>query len=243
MSSLRLDKFLSSQLNISRTDAKKLLRQGTVSVNGSCAKKADAVVDTEKDLICVGGNEVSYKKYVYIMQHKPKGVVSSTDSPGDTTVIDILPENLKRCGLFPAGRLDKYTTGFVLITDDGKFAHNILSPAHHVIKTYEVDINGSLSESDINRFTDGMMLGSELFKPASVSFVCTDSKTGLNRYCVRISEGRYHQIRRMFDATGNPVIELKRTHIGGLKLDESLSPGESREITADELKILVGFYD
>ena len=243
MSSIRLDKFLSSQLNISRTDAKKLLRQGAVTVNSQMEKKADAAVDAEKDEIYVNGREVSYKKYVYIMQYKPKGIVSSTDSPGDTTVIDILPENLKRNGLFPAGRLDKYTTGFVLITDDGKFAHNILSPSHHVMKTYEVDINGRLTEADLSRFSEGMVIGSELFKPASVRFLCFDEISGLHRYCVKICEGRYHQIRRMFDSTGNPVVELKRTHIGGLMLDESLSPGDSREITSDELKILTGLSD
>lgn len=243
MSSLRLDKFLSSQLNISRTDAKKLLRQGCVSVNSSYVKKADFLINADSDVICVNGRELTYKEHIYIMQYKPKGVVSSTDSPGDVTVIDILPDNLKRSGLFPAGRLDKYTTGFVLITDDGKFAHNILSPSHHVIKTYEADIRDRLTDDDIKRFTEGMMLGSELFKPASVSYTCTDKETGLNRYCVRISEGRYHQIRRMFDDTGKPVVELKRTHIGGLKLDDSLMPGESREISSEELKILVGISD
>lgn len=238
MSKLRLDKFISSQMNISRNDAKKILRQGNVSVNSCMVKKSDLLIDSDTDIVMVSGKRIVYKKHIYIMQNKPKGVVSSTDSPGDTTVIDILPEELKRNGLFPAGRLDKYTTGFVLITDDGEFAHNILSPSHHVVKSYEVEIEGKLTDADISRFTGGMMLGDELFKPASVEYLSYNEITSLNKYLVRISEGRYHQIRRMFDSTGNPVVELKRIQIGGLPLDNDLLPGKSREISEEELKIL-----
>lgn len=231
---IRLDKFLSSQLNISRSDAKKLLREGNVQINGVAVKKGDCSVSIGEDTVTVAGRVVQYKKYVYIMQNKPKGVVSASVAPSDITVIDILPGNLKRNGLFPAGRLDKDTTGFVLITDDGEFAHNILSPAHHVEKTYIVEIAAELNDEDMRRFFEGMKVGNEIFNPACVEYVGRNGENSV--YKVIISEGRYHQIRRMFASTGNPVVELRRIKIGNLALDEALSPGESREISLDELK-------
>lgn len=236
MAKLRLDKFISSQLNISRTDAKKLLRQSKVLVNGISTCKAELSVDTEKDVITVNGKDILYKKYVYIMMNKPKGVVSATEDGRDITVLDILPEELRRNGLFPAGRLDKDTTGFVLITDDGTFAHNMLSPSHHIEKTYIVGIEEKVTSEDEKRFFDGMEIGGELFRPAKLRFICKSEEDNLYYYEIKITEGRYHQIKRMFASTGKPVIELKRTHLGSLCLDPLLSPGESRELTEKELK-------
>ena len=230
-----MDKFLSSQLNISRTDAKKLLRQGGVLVNSIIAKKADAAINPQTDKVSVNGNVIEYKKHIYIMLNKPKGIVSATTDGRDKTVIDILPDKLKRSGLFPAGRLDKDTTGFTLITDDGEFAHNILSPSHHVKKTYIVEVGRKVTEDEMKRFIDGMMIGDELFKPAQLRFMSENADTGNFQYEIKIIEGRYHQIKRMFASVSNPVLELTRTAIGGLELDTGLNPGEAREITKKEL--------
>lgn len=236
MAKLRLDKFISSQLNISRTDAKKLLRQNSVLVNGKSVTRAETSVDTDNDCITVSGKEIAYKKYIYIMMNKPKGVVSATEDGRDITVLDILPEHLRRNGLFPAGRLDKDTTGFVFITDDGAFAHNMLSPAHHIEKTYVVGIEEKVTADDEKRFFEGMEIGGELFRPAKLKFLYKSDEDDLFYYEIKITEGRYHQIKRMFASTGKPVIELRRTHLGSLSLDSELKPGEAREITEIELK-------
>ena len=234
---VRLDKFLSSQLNISRSDSKKLLKKKCVTVNGSVVVASDMSIDASSDVVAVHGEKIEYNRYYYIMLNKPKGVVSATNDINDVTVIDILPEEMKRNGLFPAGRLDKDTTGFVLITDNGGFAHDILSPSHHVKKTYYVDVTEMLSDDDIKRFLDGMMIGDELFKPAELRFL-QKADNGLFRYEIKIVEGRYHQIKRMFASVGHPVIELFRFAIGQLEIDSSLLPGEARFITADELKLI-----
>ncbi len=238
MSKIRIDKFLSSQLNISRTDAKKLLKKKSVSVNDVPITKADTEVITDRDAVKVYGKFVEYKEFVYIMMNKPKGVVSSTEDGRDVTVIDILPESLKRAGLFPAGRLDKDTTGFVLITDNGSFAHDILSPSHHVKKTYVVGVKGLVNEADEQKFFNGMLIGDELFKPSELKYLSYSDEDNLHYYEIKIVEGRYHQIKRMFASVGNPVCELRRTHIGGLALDSRLMPGESRELTLKELELI-----
>ena len=237
MEKIRLDKFLSSQLNISRTDAKKLIKSKTVTVNGAGVSKAEFSVNTAYDKVCVGTKEVSYKKYVYIMLNKPKGVVSASVSDTDVTVVDLVSENLKRSGLFPAGRLDKDTTGFVLITDDGEFAHNILSPAHHVEKEYEVTLEREVSADEINSFAEGINLGDILLKPASLEFLQLNAdRENKPQYSIVITEGRYHQIKRMFASTGNKVLELNRIRMGALMLDKSLAAGECRELTEAEVE-------
>lgn len=238
MPEIRMDKFVASQLNISRSDAKKLIRKGQVILNGKAVSKGDSVVKTEADTVSVCGKEITYKQYVYIMLNKPQGVVSAASDASDTTVVDILPENLKRKGLFPAGRLDKDTVGFVLITDNGEFAHDILSPSHHVPKTYLVEVERILNEDEIKRFLSGMCIGTEQFKPAQLQLTEEKSEKGNFIYEIKISEGRYHQIKRMFAAVSNPVISLKRTAIGGLKLDENLNPGEARELSASEIETI-----
>lgn len=238
MAIIRLDRLLSSQLNISRTDAKKLLRQKGVRVNGNSVIKGEFQVDTENDSITVNGRALIYKEYIYIMLNKPKGVVSATEDSSDVTVVDILPDSLKRSGLFPAGRLDKNTTGFVLITDNGAFAHDILSPAHHVPKTYIVDVEREVSCEEFSRFENGMLIGDELFKPAKLRFLGKSPDNNSFRYEIVIVEGRYHQIKRMFGSTGNPVIELERIAIGKLPLDRNLKPGEAKELTETDIELL-----
>ncbi len=238
MSIIRIDKFLSSQLNISRSDAKKLLRQKGVKVNNSIIVKGEFQFDCVKDIVTVNGKKIDYKEFVYIMLNKPKGVVSATEDPSDVTVIDILPEDLKRSGLFPAGRLDKNTTGFVLITDNGSFAHEILSPSHHVPKTYIVDVEREVTEDEYRCFTEGMLIGDELFKPAKLKFLEMNADNNAFRYEIIIVEGRYHQIRRMFGCTGNPVIELERVAIGNLPLDRNLELGEAKELSETDIDLL-----
>ncbi len=238
MAIIRIDKFLSSQLNISRSDAKKLLRKKVVTVNGSVTIKGEFQFDSVKDTVAVYGKTVEYKEFIYIMLNKPKGVVSATEDSADVTVIDILPENLKRNGLFPAGRLDKNTTGFVLITDNGAFAHDILSPSHHVPKTYIVDVEREVSGEEFRRFNEGMLIGDELFKPAQLRFLEKNPDNNAFRYEIVIIEGRYHQIKRMFGSTGNPVIELERIAIGRLPLDRELKAGEAKELTEADIDLL-----
>ncbi len=233
---IRLDKFLSSQLNISRNDAKKALRNHSVRVNGTVAVKSDMQIDTDSDTVSFEGKRIDYARYVYIMMNKPKGVVSSTDDNRDLTVIDILPEEMKRSGLFPAGRLDKDTVGFMLITDDGEFAHNILSPAHHVIKTYEVTVGEKLNSEQEKRFLEGMKVSKDTFKPALLKLLGASSDNNGYIYEIKITEGKYHQIKRMFAAVGNPVLELKRVAIGGLRLDEALPPGSARYLSCEDIK-------
>ncbi len=232
---IRLDKFLASQLNISRSDAKKMLKKNSVSVNGNTVKNGDFSFDPYECDVFVAGKKIEYNKYVYIMLNKPKGVVSATTDNEEQTVIDILPESFIRSGLFPAGRLDKNTTGFVLITDDGDFAHRMLSPAHHVKKTYIAETESELSDDDMKIFVNGMKIGDEVFKPAEICFVGSNSENGHCRYEIKIVEGRYHQIKRMFAFVAHPVVELERIRIGNLDLDPSLSPGEARYISQKEL--------
>lgn len=240
MEKIRLDKFLSSQLNISRTDAKKLIKSKTVTVNGTGVSKAEFSVNTACDKVCVGSKEVSYKKHIYIMLNKPKGVVSASASETDVTVVDLVSESLKRSGLFPAGRLDKDTTGFVLITDDGEFAHNILSPSHHIEKEYEVTLEREVSGDEISAFSEGINLGDILLKPASLDFLqFNKDREDKPQYSIVITEGRYHQIKRMFASTGNKVLELNRIRMGALRLDKSLDLGECRELSDEEVERII----
>ena len=227
---MRIDKAIASQGAFSRKDVKQLLKSGRVRVNGTCVSDPATQVDEVSDVIEIDGQPINFKKHIYIMLNKPKGVVSATDDKVHKTVIDLVPDELKRNGLFPAGRLDGDTTGFVLITDDGEFAHNMLSPRHHVEKTYLVTLAEPLTDAMITKVSEGIELkDGAICLPASVEKI--DDKTAY----IRIVEGKYHQIKRMFAAAGNRVVELERTAIGGLQLDKTLALGECREINDNEL--------
>ncbi len=229
----RLDKILSSVYSVSRADAKKLIKKQCVRVNGAVVKSPDERIDEEKDEITLDGEKVTFKKHIYIMLNKPKGVISASNDKRAKTVIDLVPEGMRRDGLFPAGRLDGDTTGFVLITDDGDFAHRILSPKNHVEKTYHALLSHPLSESDIERFSSGIELGDgTLCLEAKVRMI-SDSTAE-----VIIHEGKYHQVKRMFASLGNRVLELKRVKIGSLPLDDSLGEGECREISEKEVEMI-----
>ncbi len=232
----RLDKIIASQGKYSRSEVKKLIKAGLVTLNGEKVKSADIKADAQKDTITVDGESLSYKKHIYIMLNKPQGVVSATDDPVHKTVIDLVPPALFRQGLFPAGRLDGDTTGFVLITDDGDFAHRILSPKNHIMKTYHASLDRPLSEKDIKKFTEGIELrDGTLCLEAQVKML-TEAPPVAE---VKIHEGKYHQVKRMFAALGNRVITLRRVKMGGLALDETLKEGQCREITDKELELIV----
>ena len=234
MDMIRLDKYLSSQLGCSRTDAKKLLREKRITVNGDVTVKGELLLDPAAVCVCKDGQRIQYEKYVYIIQNKPAGVVSASSAPGDVTVIDILPEAMKRKDLFPAGRLDKDTTGLMLITDDGAFAHEILSPAHHVEKIYLVTLERAVTPQEAQKIAAGLVTEDERYKPAVLR--PADTKAEHPQYEIVLTEGRYHQIKRMFTFLCNRVCALHRTKIGGLALPESLAPGESRKLAPEEIK-------
>lgn len=234
MELIRIDKLLSQTLLLSRSDAKKKLRDSQVLVNGKVCKSADTKVNPSVDVVIVSGQQVVYQKYVYIMLHKPAGVVSASKDPNEKTVVDLVPADIRRKGLFPAGRLDKDTTGFVLITDDGDFAHRILAPGKHVPKTYHVTLTRAVTASEIAELADGPVLDDEKLLPVTVQSINEKE----NIYCVVLMEGRYHQIKRMFAKQGNPVLALHRTQMGKLPLDPSLQPGECKVLTADELSLI-----
>ena len=229
----RLDKTVAQNLNITRKEARSLIKGGLVSVDGKVEKAVDFKLD-ESSKLTVNGKEVNAEKHVYIMLNKPAGVISASDDKAEKTVIDLLPDTMKRKGLFPAGRLDKDSTGFVLITDDGEFAHSVLSPSRHVIKTYLVKLDKPFDESVKTDFEKGMTLGEEKLLPAEIEAVGGDCT------CARvvISQGIYHQIKRMFKKHGINVTALKRIKIGNLSLDESLTEGEARYITDNELLMI-----
>lgn len=236
----RLDKILASQGHSSRKEVKEMIKKGRVAVNGTVVLDSSVKI-SDSDSITLDGNELALKKHIYLMLNKPQGVVSASDSREDKTVIDLVPDKFYRSGLFPAGRLDKDTVGFVLITDDGDFAHRILSPKNHVVKTYEARLERELSDSQRDLIQNGIVLSDGTTCKESRVEILEDGNTPLVQ--IQICEGKYHQIKRMFAAAGNKVGYLKRTGIGALLLDETLSEGQCREITPEELeKIKSGIF-
>lgn len=221
---------------MTRSEAKTLVKSGAVQVDSAVVKSADLKIDPRAARVFVNGREIAYNQYVYIMMNKPKGVISSTDGreAGAKTVVDILPEDMKRKNLFPAGRLDKDTTGFVLITDDGAFAHRILSPKSHVPKTYIAVLDRPFDLSVKADFESGMVLGGEKCLPASVECVNGD----YTRAKVILKQGMYHQIKRMFKKHSITVLELERTAMGALSLDANLAPGQARYLNEEELLLI-----
>lgn len=233
----RLDKLIALNCNVSRKDARKLIKDAAVTVNSRVVLRAEELVDAEVDDINVKGYNFTAKEHVYIMLNKPKGVISATTDPAKKTVIDIIPDELKRRSLFPAGRLDRDTTGLLIITDDGAFCHRIMSPSHHVFKTYQAVLSYPIDESDIKKLEAGITLGdgTECLPAKAKSFTTQD---GLPAAEICIREGKYHQVKRMFHALGNNVEQLRRIQIGSLKLDTSLEEGECRELTEEELDLI-----
>ena len=229
----RIDKLIASQGLLSRNDVKTMIKRGEVSVNGVVIKDSSVKVSYEDDIV-VNGKPLKQTEFTYIMLNKPKGVVSASEDKRDKTVVDILPDELKRKNLFPAGRLDKDTTGFCLITDDGDFAHRILSPSRHVDKTYIATVDKKINFANARKaFKDGIVLADgTVLLSADLELLSDDDNQSFK---VVIKEGKYHQVKRMFASLGTTVIELKRISIGGLALDDNLEEGEARLLTAEEL--------
>lgn len=231
MSSERLDKIISSQLNISRKEARAGIRGGAALVNGAAVKIADYRLDPERDSVVYNGSEVIYKKYIYIVMNKPKGVISASEDNSRKTVIDLLPDRLKRRGLFPVGRLDRDTTGLLIITDDGDFAHRVLSPAKQIYKTYIAELDGAVTGETLDFFSREITL-----RDGTVCRRAYLKRLGERRAEIRICEGKYHQIKRMFGEAGLGVTELERRAVGGYELPGFLARGECIEIKKNELE-------
>ncbi|MBR5427541.1 MAG: rRNA pseudouridine synthase [Clostridia bacterium] len=235
MATERIDRIIASCTEYSRREAKQLIKSGAVTIDGSAVRSSETKADPETAVIAVNGTRLIYKKNIYIMLNKPEGVVSSTDEKGMTTVLDLVDDGARRRGVFPAGRLDRDTTGFVLLTDDGAFAHEILSPVKHVEKTYLVTAQRPLSEKELSEMRAGIEMDGEPLLPGEVRLLADG---GQPIYELKIWQGKYHQIKRMFSHFGNRVLALKRTAIGGLPLDPALAPGEWRELTPEEVELI-----
>lgn len=232
---LRLDKLLADCGIGTRSEVKKILKLGQININGIIIKDGSTKVNPESDIIKYKGNVVNYSKYIYIMLNKPQGVISATEDDADKTVIDILPEKFKNKGLFPVGRLDKDTIGLLLLTNDGEFAHNTLSPKKHIDKTYIAEFDGYLPPDAADKFIKGIELKDFKCKPAILNIISE------HKAMVIICEGKYHQVKRMFKALGCNVNMLKRTAFGDIALDSSLKEGEARELNESEMKYISKF--
>lgn len=233
----RLDKLIASSGTLSRSEVKALIRAGRVAVNGERAVSGDRKASYD-DVITIDGVAIRNQEHIYLMLNKPQGVLCATRDRDCKTVLDLVPEELRRDGLFPAGRLDKDSEGFVLLTDDGDFAHRILSPRSHVPKTYHARLDSPIDMQSVSEgFAKGVVLdGGDVCSPASITLL-EDGNTPLVE--VVIFEGMYHQIKRMFVQYSQNVTALRRVKIGGLFLDDSLPSGGVREILHKELKQLV----
>lgn len=228
----RLDKVIGEQTEYSRKDIKKLVSSKKVYLNGNLVLKSDVKVDINVDKITIDGKDLVYQKNVYLVLNKPAGYISATEDKSQKTVLDLIDEKYLCREMFPAGRLDKDTTGMMIITDDGIFAHNILSPKKHIKKIYEVTLDIPVTDKMKEGFEKGIELNDGVCKTAKLEI--------LGEYDARVTltEGRYHQIKRMFGCFGGKVVRLHRICMGALYLPKDLNEGESRELTIDELELL-----
>ena len=230
---MRLDKMISSTGIASRSQISSAVRAGRVLVDGAVAKKADMQVDPDKVSVIFCGTPVCYRKYTYIMLNKPEGYVSATEDGKLPTVIELLPEELQRIGLFPCGRLDKNTLGLMLLSNDGDTSHRLLAPKSHVTKTYAFRLKFPLSDADIAALESGVDIGGYVTAPCRV--VRTDEREGK----ITLTEGKYHQIKLMMEAVHNQVTYLERVTFGPLVLDGALARGEWRYLGDDEIALLL----
>lgn len=230
MSKIRLDKFLSTQTTFGRSELKKMIFKGLCSVDGQIITAPDTKIDSDKCRVILDGKEIVFKKYVYICMNKPKGILSATEDKKAKTVVDILPEEYKKRNIFPAGRLDKESTGLVLLTDDGDFAHYILSPKHHIEKSYIVTLDKEVTDDVVRAFESGVTLAD--------GTQCLSAKCiilGKNKVRIILTEGKYHQIKRMFGVYDIGVNELHRERMGKLILPMEVEEGQFFEVKPDDL--------
>ncbi|MCC0662724.1 pseudouridine synthase [Clostridioides sp. ZZV15-6597] len=232
----RIDKILSNLGYGSRSEIKKYCKQGSVVVNGSEVSNPGTQVDTENDEILFNGEEVVYREYIYLMMNKPDGYISATTDKYDSTVLDLIDVSYLAFEPFPVGRLDKDTEGLLVLTNDGKLSHRVLSPKKHVPKTYYAKIDGIVTEKDVEAFAEGVVLDDGYQTMASqLKILKSDEESEIE---LTIHEGKFHQVKRMFESVDKKVVYLKRLSIGNLKLDESLELGEYRELTDEEVKLI-----
>ncbi len=229
----RLDRFISNQLNIPRTMAKTQIHRGKVTVDGEIVRDPALNIEAEVSNISYKGEKVNYNEFVYILMNKPKGVLSATEDKNKKTVVDLIPADMKRNNLFPVGRLDKDTTGLLIITDDGDFSHRCISPNKNISKTYIATLDGDLTEEMTEKFKEGVTLqdGTSL-KPAKLEII------EKNVAKITITEGKYHQIKRMFGVVDLGVVELKRISIGSLVLPKTLKEGDCIMLNMEDLSMV-----
>ncbi len=236
MAKMRIDKLLANMGIGTRKDIKKFAKDGLVQVDGKVVKDSSQHVDPDHQTIEFDGEVIDYREFVYIMLNKPPGVISATEDLVERTVVDLLDARYSPFEVFPVGRLDKDTEGLLILTNDGKMAHELLSPRKHVPKTYYADVEGMVTEEDIVSFKNGVRLDDGYVTlPASLAILHSGEVSQVE---ITIVEGKFHQVKRMFQAVGKRVKYLKRIKMGGLPLDPSLSLGEYRELTEEELTLL-----
>ena len=233
---IRLDKYLADTGAASRREAKAYIRRGEVTVDGVPARAPEQKI-AETAVVCLRGQPLRYQTCHYYMLHKPAGVLTATADRSQPTVLDLFPPELRRFGLVPAGRLDKDTTGLLILTDDGDYAHRMLAPKSHVMKRYEAVLDRPAEAADKTRFAAGIRSGEDCFAPALLEISPADPHT----VWVEIREGKFHQVKRMVAACGKEVTDLERISMGPLSLDPSLELGEWRRLTAEEIKLLTDF--
>jgi|LSQX01.1.fsa_nt_gb 16S rRNA pseudouridine516 synthase len=229
---MRLDKYISGAGLMSRKECAKAVKKGRITINGMPVTHPETKVQEGQDEIALDGTIIPYMEYTYIMLNKPEGYVSSTDDPSAPTVLELVDERYSRMGLFPCGRLDRDTTGLLILTDNGPLAHRLLSPKYHCEKTYLASLAFVLDDETVNKLEAGVVLDGKITKPAKIEIL------GPTKVNITLTEGRYHQVKRMFEAVGNKVLKLTRTFFASIPLDPSLESGEWRMLTADEIEAL-----
>lgn len=234
---MRLDKYLSDMGAGTRSELKKEIRKSGASIDGKIIKDPGFSVGPSSHVV-FRGNTIAYEEFVYYMLNKPAGVISASEDDREPTVVDLITEQ-KRKDLFPVGRLDRDTEGFLLITNDGALSHRLLSPKHHVEKVYFARVSGILTDSDVELFREGLVLTDGLeCLPADLQIMTVSEDEYISEAEITVREGKFHQVKRMFSSVGAEVIYLKRLSMGPLTLDPSLAPGEYRRLTSDELASL-----
>ena len=236
---MRLDKYLVACAVGSRTEVKNFLKAGRVTVNGKKEKSAKLQVNEDTDEICFDGQKLDYEEFVYYMMNKPQGVISATEDPKHKTVLDLLDDLARSKEVFPVGRLDIDTHGLLLLTNDGKLAHALLSPKRHVDKTYLAQVDGIMTDADIEAFAQGIPLKDFTCQPAKLELVSIDREKNQSLVRVTIAEGKFHQVKRMVAYCDKEVVDLQRLTMGTLTLDENLKRGEWRRLTKEELEGLL----
>jgi len=231
---MRIDKFICDAGLAGRREARQLIKAGRIAVNGVAVTDCDFKLTPDKDTVTLDGRETAYRRFHYYIMNKPAGILTATEDRKQPTVADLLPDQACRQGVFPVGRLDKDTTGLLIFTDDGDFAHRVISPKLEIKKVYCAEVGGSPTQEDVKAFSGGLTLGDGTkCLPAKLEII------GEHSCLVTVMEGKYHQVKRMLASRGLPVTALKRLSIGGLELGENLGSGECRELSEDELCIVM----